>query len=331
MIFFSKKRIFRIFCTVVFLAGSLFAWAAGVQAQVQFQLTHQVTIKVPVRGNNFVKAREDAVSQAFRSALEQSLRSWMGDEKFAANRKEMAGILAQADRYVQSYRFIEAVDDPIEKTSAVILEVTVFPDALGKSLNRAGVAMGSEGVRNVVILIAEKSITSGEPGSFWDTMPISEASLVQRFAEAGVNVVPRDPISQAVSEETVLNAVKGDMRDAVQIGLKTGADIVILGNAVSNSLKDSRDVGKTTVQTNLSVRVVSALQSTIIAAKSDFATSGSNDLLAGELEAFGEVSQKVSDFLLSSINGYWEAGTSPHEAPHEASQPAASPLPLGDL
>ncbi len=299
---------------------------------MQFQLTHEVSAKVTVRGNDYVKARKKAVSQAFQQALEQGLRSWIGDEKFDADRKSFNRLLNQADHYVQSYRFIDAVDDPIEKTSAVALEVTLFPDALGKSLSRIGVVAGPENLKNVVILISETSITSGDSELFWDTVPISETSLVQSFNEAGVNVIPREAIRNVVPEETVLSGVGGDMRDAVQIGLKMGADIVILGNAVSNAVKSRPDTEKSTIQTNLSVRVVSALKSTMVAAKSDFATAQSDDLLAGELEAFGEVSRKISDFLLSSLNFYWEAKASPEQqVPYETPRPVAPALPLGDL
>ncbi len=311
--------------------GGLFFSAATSQAQVQVKLTHQVIAKVPVRGNNYVKARERAVSLAFQSALEKALRHFMGDEKYTANRQDFAEALAHADRYVQSYRFIDAVDDPVEKMSEVIMEVTLFPNALGQSSGHTGlVAGGSESMKHVVLLISETSITSGEGDGFWDTMPISEAALVQNLTEAGVNVVLRDQIRDKVPEEMVLNAVKGNVNDAVQIGLKVGADIVVLGNAMSNKLESQSVSGEYTIQTNISVRVISALKSEVVAAKSDFATTQNEDLLTGELEAFGKVSGKLSDFLLDSLSRYWQAPSASQNV-QNVPQPDTAPLPLEDL
>ncbi len=311
--------------------GGLFFSAAPAQAQVQVKLTHQVSAKVAVHGNNYVKARKKAVSLAFQSALEKALQNFMGEQKFIENQKDFSEVLAHADRYVQSYRFIDAVDDPIGKTSEVIMEVTLFPNALGTSLGHTGLVTVPGSMKHVVLLISETSITSGEGDDFWDTMPISEAALVQNLTEAGVNVVLRDPIRDNVPEEMVLNAVKGNVNDAIQIGLKVGADIVILGNAMSNKLENQSVSGEYSIQTNISVRVISALKSEVVAAKSDFATAQNEDLLVGELEAFGEVSGKLSDFLLSSLSRHWEAPATSPNVESVSPPPATSLLPLEDL
>ncbi len=287
--------------------GWFFLIPTEIHAQGRIQLTYQVDAEVPVFGNDFVKARDLAVSLAFKSALEKSLRNFLGDEKYEANRKNFSKTLKRADRYVQSYRFIEAVDDPIAKTSAVALQVTLFPNALGKSLSGTGMSVGSASSKKVIILISEKSLTSGEALSFWETVPISEAALVQNFTESAVSLVPRDLVKDSVSEENVLNAVNGDVNDAVQIGLNAGADIVILGNALSRQVENHAGSGESIIQITISVRVISALSSTVIAAKSEFATASNADLLAGELEAFGDASRKLSEFLLRSLNRYWEA------------------------
>jgi hypothetical protein len=314
--------------------GWFFILPAQIEAQGQIQLTYQVDAQVPVMGNDFIKARKLAVSLGFKSALEKALRNFLGNAKFEANRKNFNKTLKHADRYVQSYRFIEAVDDPIGKMSTVVLQVTLFPNALGKSLSNTGMSAGSASSKKVIILISEKSITSRETLSFWETMPISEAALVQNFTENGVNVVSRDLVKANLSEENVLNAVNGNVNSAVQIGLKVGADIVILGNAVSSHLENQAEAGVSAIQTTISVRVISALTSTVIAAKSDYATARNEDLLTGELNAFGDASRKLSEFLLRSLNRYWQAPSGSQDvpdAPRPSSSPVAPPSSMEDL
>jgi hypothetical protein len=300
------KKTSLVLTTLLLVVGGFFVPTAGL-AQGPIQLTYEVDAQVAVLGNDYSKARQLAVSQGFKSALEKALRNFLGDEKFNANRKNFRNPLKHADRYVQSYRFIEAVDDPLGKTSQVVMQVTLFPNALGSSLSNTGISVGSVSSKKVVILISEKSLTSGETISFWDVLPISEAALAQNFSEQGVNLIPRDLVKDAVSEENVLNAVNGDVGSAVQIGLKVGADIVILGNAVSSQLESQKESTESAIQTTISVRVISALTSTVIAAKSEFATARHEELLAGELEAFGDASRKLSGFLLRSLDRYWNA------------------------
>ena len=90
---------------------------------------------------------------------------------------------------------------------------------------------------------------------------------MQNFAERGVSLIPRDQVKEAVSEEDVLKAVNGNVNEAVQIGLKVGADIVVLGNAVSSRLENQTGLAEPAIQTTISVRAISALTSTVIAAK----------------------------------------------------------------
>ena len=316
---------------LILTMGWFFPAPTSIHAQGRIKLTYQVEAQVPVLGNDFVKARELAVSLAFKSALEKALRNFLGDEKFEANQKNFSKTMKHADRYVQSYRFIEAVDDPITKVSEVVMQVTLFPNALGKSLSNTGIAVGSASSKKVVILISEKSLTSGEADSFWETVAISEAALVQNFTENGVNVVSRDLVKESVSEEYVLDAVKGNVNSAVQIGLNVGADIVILGNAVSNRLENQIESGEAAIQTTISVRVISALTSTVIAAKSDFATTRNADLLAGELEAFGDASRKLSQFLLRSLNRYWKAPSTSQGVPDSQPLPPSTVAPPSSM
>ena len=92
--------------------------------------------------------------------------------------------------------------------------------------------------------------------------------------------------------------------------------------------------GESAIQTTISVRVISALTSTVIAAKSDFATARNEDLLAGELDAFGDASRKLSGFLLKSLNRYWKAPSASQGIPESqlrAPSTVAPPSSMEDL
>jgi hypothetical protein len=189
-----------------------------------------------------------------------------------------------------------------------------------------GIIAGPVSEHKVIVLMKESSFTSAPLSSFWDVIPISETQLAKNFLESGVDVIDRERVRDIISETIVLSAIKGNVEDARNIGLKAGADIVIVGTAFSK-LKKNKDKDMKMVQVNISAKAISAIDSSLIAAKSDFATVENEYELSAELEAFDVTSQKLADFLLPSFHRYWENGV---QAPAERA-PNAPPMAMTDM
>ena len=292
---------------LLLIAGGFFN--AEVFAQQNLGDVYEGAATVQVQGENYVVARKKAVNLALKNGLEEALKEAMG---FEASQGDLRKILRRASSYVKSYRFAEAHDDPFGKTSEVRLEMRFFSSAVRQALARLGLVTGLVSENKLVVLIKETSFTSAPVTSFWDIFPISETQLVKNLMEEGIEVIGREQVREMVSETTVLNAIKGDLKSARSIGLKTGADIVIVGTAVS-SLRGKTAVEEIkTVQANINVKVVSTLESSLIAAKTDFSTIKHEYALQAELEAFDNASEKLADFLIPSFHRYWEKGV---EAP----------------
>ena len=307
---------------LLLIAGGFFN--AEVFAQQNLGDVYEGAATVQVQGENYVVARKKAVNLALKNGLEEALKEAM---RFEASQEDLRKILRRASSYVKSYRFAGAHDDPLGKTSEVRLEMRFFSSAVRQALVRLGVVTGLVSENKLVVLIKETSFTSAPVTSFWDIFPISETQLVKNLMEEGIEVIGREQVREMVSETTVLNAIKGDLKSARSIGLKTGADIVIVGTAVS-SLRGKTAVEEIkTVQANINVKVVSTLESSLIAAKTDFSTIKHEYALQAELEAFDNASEKLADFLIPSFHRYWEKGV---EAPLKK-VPEAPPLSMTDM
>jgi hypothetical protein len=310
---------------LLLIAGGFFD--AKVFAQQKLEDVYEGAATVQVQGENYVVARKKAVNFALKNGLEEALKEAIGNEEFEASQGDLRKILRRASSYVKSYRFAEAHDDLLEKTSEVRLEMRFFSSAVRQALVKLGLVTGLVSGNKLVVLIKETSFTSAPVTSFWDILPISETQFVKNLMEEGIEVVGREQAREMVSETTVLNAIKGDLKSARSIGLKTGADIVIVGTALS-SLRGKRAVGGIkTVQANINVKVVSTLESSLIAAKTDFSTIKHEHALQAELEAFDNASEKLADFLIPSFHRYWEKGV---EAPVK-NVPEAPPLSMTDM
>ena len=300
---------------------------AEVFAQQKMRDVYEGFATVQVKGDNYVAARKKAVNRAFENGLEVALKEMLGDEEFEASQRDLRKILRRSSHYVKSYHFLEAYDDLVNKTSDVRLEMRFFPSAVSQALAGIGVIAGPVSENKVALLINEKSFTSPPVTSFWDIIPISETQLANNLIEDGINVMGREKLRKIISEKTVLSAIKGNLSSARKIGLKAGADIVIVGTAVSKLRGENSKDGIKIVQANINVKVVSTLEASLIAAKTEFSTIKHEHALQAELEAFDNASKKLSDFLAPSFHRYREKGV---EVPVKKA-PEAPPLSMSDM
>lgn len=291
--------------------------------------SYEVKAKSDASKGDFVHARENAVVQAMRMAVDQYLHEVLGDEEYERHERAIKNIVHDAGRYVRSYRYISAEDNVQTETSEVEMEIGLFADALRKRLSVMGIlAMQTPaGAKTVVILINEKNLAFNSATPFWDTKPLSESILVKIFTSAGINVIHRDAVRDLINEETIVRAAKGDIGAAIEIGQKAGADVVLVGNAVSSLL----DEGTATkpVQIGMSLKAISSLKARVVAAKSDFIVVNKPKQAEAETEALDMVSKKLGDFFLVSIQRFWNPSSL---APSETTpSPAIPARPLEDL
>ena len=326
---FFFRIIFGVFLALVAIAME----KSNAVAQLGSELSYEVDVEVPVVKKNFVKARQKAFKLALKSALKKDLLEFLGDDEFERYRLKIKKMLQEPKKYIKFYRYIEAYDDPIKLVSQVKLEVVLSQDAVTSYLNQTGMMTGLDSGKQVVILIKESSLDSDKESHSLEIIPISETSLTRSFIEEGIPVVRRETIRYAIPEEMVISAMKGDLYAAANIGMKAGADIVIVGNATSALVKNGQTVGRQSVRAAISIKAISSRNSSLVAAKSDFATAARNEILVGELEAFRRAGKKISEFLIPAIQKYWEMNNKEKEVkkPEKTLKTKSSTLPWGDL
>ena len=83
-------------------------------------------------------------------------------------------------------------------------------------------------------------------------------------------------------------------------------DIISTKEKTYLSLKEH--ISKNVQGKNFGILLSGGIDSSLIAAKSDFSTVTNEYELSAELEAFDLTSQKLADFLLPSFHRYWERG-----------------------
>ena len=319
----TTDKIFSSKAIIIFIFLLLFCWGQPADSQIAPALSYEAEAEAPTVNENYRESRKSATNRAMRKSVQEALQDLLGDPAYAANRESLTQILSRSHRYVKSYNYLESVDDEDNKVSRVKIEVFLYIDALRRRLARLGVLSAKSRKKSVVILIIEKSFTSREDSSLWDYTPIAEVALGQKFIEGGIHAINRGSIVDLISEETISRAAKGDVSAAVEIGLQAGAEIVVVGNAVS-SISGRTNSTLKNIQANLSLKVISTNRSSVIAAKSDFASVKTTQELKGELQAFELVSEKLSGFLVDAVRRFWNPSTRTKSSP----KPDVAPQPL---
>ncbi len=320
-----------------------FTWARGAP-----QLVFEAEGKSSVKNENYVKSRALAEDYAFQNAFVLALQDILGERTYHRKRGVLKKMLKQPKKYINRYRYLEVYDSEVEQFSRVKLEVVFFPEAINRELSRLGILSSLVKPNTALVLINERSLSAEVPPDFWDYVPISEVVMLQKFLAAGVNVTTREILSELIDESEVYEAIQGDLDAAVDIGLKAKVDIVIVGTAVTTrlgekppedpdaELGEKKPSGPVTVQANLTLRAVSTIQSTVIAARSDFALVEAEEEFEGELQAFEVVGKKMAGFFLETMKRFWEpkpqpeAGIVPEGLVPESPVPSASSPPPSD-
>lgn len=317
------------------LLSVLFGLATPAGAQLNPSPSYQVEASASAVGENYLESRRKATRLGFRQAVAEALEDLLGSEVYRKREGSLGEILSRSQSYVRNYVYLEAFDDQENKVSSVKMEVALFIDALLKKLAGMGALSEKASLRSVIILIKEKSLSSSENAQGWDFVPVSEGILGKKFIEEGIKVVDRASIVGLVSDELISKAARGDISAAIDIGFKTGAEIVILGSAISSLIGNSQVAAIKTIQVNLSVKVISTTKSVVVAAKSNFAIAKSSNIVNGELEAFEKVTGKLSGFLLNSMERFWNpepvASAKPDSSPAKNipdNKPESKPNPM---
>ncbi len=281
----------------------------GAQSSVSFSedrvisrlpLFYEVTAEAEAIANNFVSARKKAVKSAMKIAVQDAIESILGNESDSTDSNILRKILSRPKRYVKSYRFLSAYDNTSLMLAEIRLEVEIYVQELKQKLRSIGALTTPAEDRTVAILILETGVSSSDK-SFWDTIPISEIALVQRFQEAGIQAINRNSIRDLISEEVAIKAAEGDIASAVDVGYRSGTDVVIVGKAISS--RPQEEDGET--QASVTLKAISSSRGTLIAARSVFASALEEDPIRSEFLAFDQATSKISKFLIDSVQEFW--------------------------
>lgn len=258
-----------------------------------------------INGNTVV-ARDKAIDDALRKAVEQAVGALVSSDTMSENYKVVHDkILAQTTGYIEKYKILSEM--PEGDVYKVRIQAEVGKANLMDDLRALGLLHVMVEKPKVMIIMDEK--VGGLYGTTgFENVGQAESTMMEKFISAGFNVVDLEMVRANITRDKALRMIEGDPAAAAAEGLKYGAQVVISGKAFSkNAGGKLYGTNMQSLQATLQARVIKTDTAKVIASKSATGAQVHIDELQGGALAIKEASEKLSDELISMILKQWSS------------------------
>ncbi len=257
-----------------------------------------------ITSGNTVIARDKAVDDALRKAVEQAVGTMVSSDTMTESYKVIHDkILARTSGYVEKYKILS--EGPEGDLYRVRVQAEIGKSDLTSDLNALGLLHVMVEKPKVMVIIDEKvGGLYGTTGS--ESVGQAESTIIEKLLNSGFNVVDADTVRANITRDKALRILEGDNKAAAAEGLKYGAQVVITGKAFSkNAGGKLYGTNMQSIQATLQARVIRTDTGKVIASKSAQGAQVHIDEMQGGALAIKEASEKLSDELIDMIVKQW--------------------------
>jgi hypothetical protein len=192
-----------------------------------------------VMGNDRAIARDQAIQDALRKAVEQAVGTMVSSETMVQNFQTLSDkIYTQTQGYIQNYRILSETPGP--NVHQVTIQATVAMGDLEKDLQALGFLLGQVGKPRIIILVAEQQIGHQYYSYWWGAhrgtqadLNVAENTIMDRFREKGFDIVDHQAQAGKIKVPPAFQVVELSDRNAITLGKQVDAEIVIIGKALA--------------------------------------------------------------------------------------------------
>jgi hypothetical protein len=255
-------------------------------------------------GGNTVVARDKAIDDGLRKAVEQAVGTAVSSDTMTENYKVIHDkILAQTAGYIERYKVISERSQ--KDVYVVTIQAEVGKANLMDDLRALGLLHVLKEKPKVMVIIDEK--VGGMYGTTgWESVGQAESTIMEKFIAAGFNVVDPATVKANITRDKALRMMEGDAAASAAEGLKYGAQIVITGKAFAkNAGGKLYGTRMQSMQATLQARVVRADTAKVISSRSATGAQVHIDELQGGALAIKEAGEQLAASLIQDITKQW--------------------------
>lgn len=269
-----------------------------------------------IHGDNKAAARDKAIEDAQRKAVEQAMGTMISSESVTKNFQLISDrILSLSSGYIEKYRVIseKEIDGEVEVEIAAIVGMSKLNDSVQAIKN----LIRRMDRPKIMVLIAEQSIreegqqlsekSRGDVVLSSTSLGVVENVLIEFFRAKGFDFVDRQALAGQIEIADPLTLVN-DKERIKKIANLTDAQVVIFGQAQARTTGEVQ--GIYSGQANISLRALKTDTGEIIAATNAHAAVPFVDPSTANTKALSEAAKKISQKLMDQILSQWQSESS---------------------
>lgn len=244
-------------------------------------------------------ARDQAISDALRKAVEQGVGTYIDSETQVENFQLISDrIYSRARGYVSSYRIIH--EEQTGDLYRVVLRAVVNTDGLQDDLAAIGILLAEQGRPRVMVVVREigNGATledAGSSGSMFETL------LLDQFRRKGFPVVDAGTAAGILQRDRLLLILEGDERTAALVGLEAGAEIMVSGTVnVSREQRMIAGAAREIHVFRVNCRAINTRTAAVLGA-----SAATTEVPFSESQARSQASDRTAEQLVSAILQGW--------------------------
>lgn len=272
--------------------------------------TTEATGQAPLAGD-LLAARERAKDDALRGCVQQVATTIVT----AATETDQAQLLSDkvyshSVGYVRRFQILDDRQDG--NTWVTRLRCDVSEAKLDEDLVAFGIAYRRAGMPRVVVLVAEQAINATQTTGWWQgggnaaDLRVVENAFMDRMEKSGFTFVDAEVLQGKVKLEAI--GADPNLQQAREVGVKSGAELVIVGRAIAKPLGEIPLDNGTFYSSvaNVSARAVRTDTGEVVAA-AEFtspAGKGFEQATAGR-NALSEAGRMLAREMFSRVGKVW--------------------------
>jgi len=293
----------RLFALALLVAAPM----AGAQEKTE---TTEATGQAAM-GPDLLAVKEQAKDDALRNCVQQVAGTMVtASTETDQSRLLSDKIYSHSQGYVKKFTVLEEKQDG--SGYVVKLKCEVSESKLDEDMMAFGIAYRRAGMPRIAVLIAEQAVNATQATGWWQgggntaDLRVVENSFMDRMEKSGFTFIDPEILSGKVKLETI--GADPNVQQAREIGIKAGADVVVIGRAMAKPLGEIQIDNGTFYSSvaNVSARAVRVDSGEVIAA-TEFtgdAGKGFEQTTAGR-NALSNGGRKLAADLFAKIGKVW--------------------------
>lgn len=274
--------------------------------------TIQVFGSAKVHKDQVAAAREEAIGNALTAAVDRAVVEMLPIESLIRNFQTVNDALQEnTGTFVQGYQVL--AEQRVRNTYRVVVQATLATAALEEQFSNAGIVTGKKAVPRILFLIAESDIEGSIPRYWWGEdlpyfIPISQTAISDILKKRGLLIIDPAGFLQAGTQGIGSNKPDLGNEEAVTIGVRLGADIVIVGRSTVERTANVMGANIRSFQATVAVRAIQTESGTEIGATTQSAVAARENDTEGITEAMTKAGVLAGETLSKQIAAAWEKG-----------------------